>query len=264
MPDSELSIPGQTAIVTGAGSGIGRHIADHLSQAGVNVLINDIRKEPAVETVKSLGDNEGNVDTVVGDASDPDVARSLVETAIEKFDCLDIIVNNVGIAGPTKPCEEISNDKLMNTLEINIGSAFHLAKAAIPEFKQQKSGYIINISSISGKRPLRNRTPYTISKMGIIGFTRTLALELGEYGVNVNAICPGSVEGPRLDSVIKKQAESQGRPVEEVRTEFQKVSAKNNFVDPNDIADTVLYLCSERAKNVTGQDLNVSAGVVMY
>jgi 2-hydroxycyclohexanecarboxyl-CoA dehydrogenase len=100
--------------------------------------------------------------------------------------------------------------------------------------------------------------------MGVIGFTRTLAFELADHDVNVNAICPGSVEGPRLDAVIEGQADSQGRPVAEVEAEFRSASPMDEFVTADDIADAVLVLCSERTSHVTGQDLNVSAGIVMY
>jgi NAD(P)-dependent dehydrogenase (short-subunit alcohol dehydrogenase family) len=123
---------------------------------------------------------------------------------------------------------------------------------------------VVNLSSMSGKRPLPGRTPYTTAKMGVIGFTRTLATELAEEGITANAVCPGSVAGPRLDRVIEGQAKSQDRPVEEVREEFRAVSPMNEFTQPEDVADAVLYLCSDRAAHVTGEDLNVSAGVVMY
>jgi NAD(P)-dependent dehydrogenase (short-subunit alcohol dehydrogenase family) len=100
--------------------------------------------------------------------------------------------------------------------------------------------------------------------MGVIGFTRTLATELAPDGITANAICPGSVAGPRLDRVIEGQAESQGRPVEEAKREFQEISPMNEFTQPDDVADAVLFLCSTRAARITGEDLNVSAGVVMY
>jgi NAD(P)-dependent dehydrogenase (short-subunit alcohol dehydrogenase family) len=117
---------------------------------------------------------------------------------------------------------------------------------------------------MSGKRPLRDRTPYTTSKMGVIGFTRTLALELADDGVTVNAVCPGSVAGPRLEAVIREQAASQGRPREEVEREFREISPMNVFVEADDVADAVVFLCSERAARMTGQDVNVTAGVTMY
>ena len=117
---------------------------------------------------------------------------------------------------------------------------------------------------MSGKRPLRNRTPYTTSKMGVIGFTRTLAVELADDDVTVNALCPGSVDGDRLEAVIQGQAESQDRPYKDVEREFKEVSPMKQFVDAADVADTLLFLYSQRAKRMTGQNLNVTAGIVSY
>lgn len=264
MPESTVRIDGEHAIITASGSGIGLQIATRLTSAGINVVLNDIDADALSDAANQLASNDGAVTTVEGDVSDPDVAQELVDTAVSAFGGLDIVVNNVGIAGPTKMCEEITKDEFMNTLDVNVGSVFNLSKAALPQLKEQDYGRIINISSISGKRPLEGRTPYTTAKMGIIGFTRTLATEVADNGINVNAICPGSVKGPRLDSVIENQARNQDRPVEDVEREFREVSPMNEFVHAEDIAETVLYLCSRQADKITGQDVNVSAGVVMY
>lgn len=264
MPQTTVSVEGESAILTGGGSGIGRQIAAELTDAGVDVVINDIDEQALATTKDALASNPGRVQTVAGDTSNENVAATLVETALEAFGSLEIVVNNVGIAGPTKPCEDIEKEEFLQTLNVNIGSAFVVSKHSIPHLKDGEYGRIVNISSISGKRPLRDRTPYTTSKMGIIGFTRTLATELASYDINVNAICPGSVKGPRLNDVIRKQAENQDRPIKEVEKEFREVSPKNEFVNASNIADAVLFLCSTSADKITGQDINVSAGVVMY
>jgi NAD(P)-dependent dehydrogenase (short-subunit alcohol dehydrogenase family) len=264
MTGTEFTIPGSTAAITGAGAGIGRQIADHLTSAGVDVVINDLDERCLAEVDDHLAANDGSVLTVHGDASDPEVATELIETTVDRFDGLDILVNNVGIAGPTKPTEEIEHREFMETLEVNLGAMFATTRAAIPHLRRAAAGRVINLSSMSGKRPLRDRTPYTTSKMGVLGFTRTLAVELADADVTVNAVCPGSVDGPRLDAVIEGQARSQGRSWESVEREFREVSPMNEFVTATDVADTVLYLCSDRARRVTGQDLNVTAGIVMY
>lgn len=263
MPRADLTIAGDSAAITAGGSGIGRQIASHLAEAGVDVAINDVDPEALAEAKEALADAEGSVVTVEGDASDPEDVESFVDAAVSAFGGLDLVVNNVGIAGPTKPCEEITSEEFMGTLEVNLGGLFNTTRAAIPHLKEG-GGRVVNISSMSGKRPLRDRTPYTTSKMGVIGFTRTLAVELAEEDVTVNAICPGSVEGPRLRRVIEGQAESQGRSYEDVEQEFKSVSPMNEFVQAEDVADAVLFLCSERADHVTGQDVNVTAGITMY
>jgi NAD(P)-dependent dehydrogenase (short-subunit alcohol dehydrogenase family) len=264
MPEATLRIDGEHAAITGAGRGIGRQIAAALLDAGVNVAINDVSPEALDDASEDLGDRAGDLHTHHGDAADPDAMEELIDEAVESFGGLDILVNNVGVAGPTKPVEEISHEEFFSTLDVNLGGLFEATRAATSHLRESDAGRVVNISSMSGKRPLRDRTPYTTAKTGIIGFTRTLATELGPDGITANAICPGSVAGPRLDRVIEGQAESQNRPVEEVREEFRDISPTGEFTQPEDVADAVVFLCSARAERITGEDLNVSAGVVMY
>jgi NAD(P)-dependent dehydrogenase (short-subunit alcohol dehydrogenase family) len=263
MPETDLSIPGEAAAVSAAGRGIGRQIARQLADAGVDVVINDIDGDALAEAEDALADCAGEVVAARGDAADPEDMERFVERAVEAFGGLDILVNNVGVAGPTKPCEEVTHEEFMDTLAVNLGGQFNATRAAIPHLTDG-GGRVVNLSSMSGKRPLRDRTPYTTAKMGVIGFTRTLAVELADRGVTVNAVCPGSVEGPRIDRVIEGQAAERGVPAEEVREEFQSVSPMDEFVEAADVADAVLFLCSERAGRMTGQDVNVTAGVTMY
>ncbi len=264
MQTAEFTIPGTAAVVTGAGAGIGRQIAHRLTASGIDVAINDIDESALEETKAELADTGGSLVTLHSDASDPDAAQELVEVAVDRFGGLDIVVNNVGTAGPTKSCEELEPEEFMSTLETNLGAMFATSNAAIPALRREGTGRIVNLSSMSGKRPLRGRTPYTTAKMGVIGFTRTLAVELASDDITVNAICPGSVSGPRLEAVIEGQANSQNRDTEAVKQEFKAVSPMNEFVTPADVAGMVLYLCSQQAKRVTGQDLNVTAGTTMY
>jgi NAD(P)-dependent dehydrogenase (short-subunit alcohol dehydrogenase family) len=264
MPRGDLTIDGDRAAVTAAGRGIGREIAAQLSGAGLDVLVNDVDGDALAETAAELADAPGRVVTVRGDAGDPAAMEAFVDRAVEEFGGLDVLVNNVGVAGPTAPCESVDYEEFLRTLRVNVGGQFAATKAAIPHLRESEAGRVVNISSISGKRPLANRTPYTSSKMAVVGFTRTLAVELAPHGVTVNAICPGNVEGPRIESVIRAQAESRGIPYEEAAAEFVEDSPMREFVRPEDVAGTVLFLCSRRGERITGQDLNVSAGAVMY
>jgi len=264
MPQVEFTIPGESAAVTASGSGIGLQIAKSLAKSGVNIVINDIDEAVLADATSEFEDASGRVVPVAGDASDPEDMERLVDTAVREFGGLDVLVNNVGIAGPTKPAEEITYEEFLQTLEVNLGGHFNAIRAAIPYLRESDAGRIVSLSSMSGKRPLKDRIPYTTAKMGVIGLVRTLAVELADEDITVNAICPGSVDGPRLERVIEGQAQSQERPYEDVEQEFKDVSPMREFVQPTDVADAVLYLCSERASHVTGQDLNVSAGVCMY
>ena len=130
--------------------------------------------------------------------------------------------------------------------------------------KTQNSGIIVNISSVSAKRPLTQRTPYTASKMAIIGFTRTLAAELGPWKIRVNSVCPGAVAGPRQEKILQQASRATGKPLQELKAAKVKASPLNTFVDEDDVAAMVMFLCSPDAKAVTGQDINVSAGALMY
>ena len=253
-----------TAIVTGGGRGIGQAICVRLAQSGTNVAIADLDTAEMAET-KRLVEAEGRCALPLEtDVSDLESVQNTVETALSEFDEIDILVNNAGIAGPTSPCEEIEQDAWDATMNVNLRGPFLMCREVIPAMKAQDYGRIINIASVTGKKPLLNRTPYAATKMGLIGFTRTLAHEVGEYDINVNAICPGSVDGPRIRGVFEQQAEATGRTYEEVRTEVESQSPRNELVDRKDIANTAVYLCSDEATRITGQDINVSAGKVMY
>lgn len=264
MPRAELRIDGERAVVTAGAGGIGREIAGALCGAGLDVAINDVDGDALAETADELSDGEGEIVAVEGDMGDPEDAGAVVDRAVEAFGGLDVLVNNVGVAGPTKPCEEITYEEFMDTLRVDLGSGFAATKRAIPHLRESTAGRIVNLASVSGKVPLENRTPYATAKMGVIGFTRTLAVELADDGITVNAVCPGSVEGDRLERVIEGQAESRGIPVEEAEAELREGSPMDEFVSPGDVADTVLFLCSRRADRITGQDVNVSAGRVVW
>ncbi len=264
MPESSVRIEGEGAVVSAAGSGIGRQIAQHLIEAGVDVVANDVDPDALTRMQAALREGPGDIRTVAGDIADPAVAAETIERATSAFSGLDILVNNVGVAGPTAPCEDVTPEAFMDTLRTNLGGQFAPTREAIPHLRESEAGRVVNLSSVSGKRPLEHRTPYVTAKMGVIGFTRTLATELAPDGITVNAICPGSVEGPRIQAVIEGQAKSHGRSYEEVEREFREATALGEFVQAADIAELVVFLCSEQAAHITGQDLNVSAGKVMY
>lgn len=265
MPTKELTVGGESAIISGAGRGIGMSVARQFTEMGIDVVINDIDGGRLSRAQDELRAFAGDVIIVQGDVSDPDVTSKIVDQAVNEFDGIDIVINNVGIGGPTSPCENISSDEFTKTLDINLGSHFNSIRSAIPHLKNSVDPRIVNISSISGKKPLVNRTPYTTSKMGLIGMTRTLAAELAEYEVNVNAVCPGAVRGERLEkNIFPKRAAERDVSVEKIRQEMIEAAPLETMIDPEDIADTVLFLCSESSKKITGQDLNVTAGRVMY
>ena len=196
---------------------------------------------------------------------DMDVANeSRVLAAFEKLPGrLDVLVNNAGIAGPSGLITEMTGEQFEETLKVNLTGAFLCAREAVRLMMPLKRGRIINISSLAGVRAYSLRTPYASSKWGMVGLTRSLAAELGPYNIQVNAICPGAVEGERAETVIAKRAAASGQPVDVVRKMFTDMSALGRFVRPSDIAETVLFLCSPAGENITGAALEVAAGAIL-
>jgi NAD(P)-dependent dehydrogenase (short-subunit alcohol dehydrogenase family) len=253
-----------TAIVTGGARGIGREICVELAERGYDVAVVDIDEEAMAET-RELVTAEGQAARAVRtDLGDVDAVETAVEAALDEFGTVEVLVNNAGIAGPTAPCEDVTTDEWDQTLAVNLRGPFAMCRAVLPHMKDRGYGRIVNIASVTGKRPLVNRTPYATTKMGLIGFTRTLATEVGEHDINVNAVCPGSVDGPRIRRVFEEQAEATGQTYEQVRASVEAESARGQLVEQEDVAELVAFLCSSQADRITGQDINVTAGKVMY
>lgn len=257
-------VEGHTAFVTGASQGIGRQIAVTLADEGANVALAARNEANLQETADIIGD-PASTTVVPTDVTEEDAVTSAIESTVDTFGGLSVIVNNAGIAGPTKPVEEISVEEWRDTLDVNLLGMFLCVKHGVGYLRESGDGRIVNISSISGKRPLVNRTPYTSSKMGVMGFTRTLAHELGEDGILVNTICPGPVIGDRLERVIQNQADEQGISFEEAKEELITGDLPiGQMVPPEDIADMVVHLVSDKGAHITGQDINVDSGATWY
>ena len=174
------------------------------------------------------------------------------------------VVANAGIAGPTAPLHEIQLAEWRNCLATDLDGVFLTFRAFVPAMIESGAGSLVAISSMTGKRPLHGRTPYAAAKMGVIGLVRTLAVELGLHGIRVNAVCPGAVAGPRIDDVIRRQAATRGITEDEALLAFTGASPLARLVEANEVAAACVYLASDAAASITGEDLNVSAGVVMY
>lgn len=251
-----------TAIVTGASQGIGREIAITLGDYGASVAL-AARSDGIYETADDI--NTEQALPVPTDVTDEESVASSIEETVETFGGLDCVVNNAGIAGPTAPIEEITVEEWQRTQDVNVMGMFLVVKHAVEHLRDSDHGRIINLSSISGKRPLENRTPYTASKMAVIGLTRTLAFELSDAAVTVNALCPGATKGPRIQDVIEKRAEQMDASYEEAeRRLFTADVALGTLVESEEIAETVAYLASEQGRHITAQDINVDAGTVWY
>jgi NAD(P)-dependent dehydrogenase (short-subunit alcohol dehydrogenase family) len=259
-----MELRNKVAIITGASQGIGRVTSLMLAKEGASVVLASRNEAKLEETARAINEMGGKSLTVLTDVTKASDVKNMVQKTLEAFGTIDILVNNSGIAGPTAKCEEVTIEEWEETMAVNLLGPFLCCKYVIPTLKAKKSGRIINIGSISSKRPLQNRTPYTTSKMGLIGFNRTLAVELGPFNITVNLICPGATAGERLDNVMTTMGKALGKSYEEMATTFKALSPLNRFVEADDIANMIVYLASDKAKNMTGQDINVSAGLVMY
>lgn len=259
-----MEIRGDTAYVTGGGRGIGRDICIELADHGVTVAVADLDDAPREDTVDRIEAAGGRAIDVRLDLGEPDAVSESVRAVRNAIGGIDILVNNAGIAGPTAPVEEVSLEEWDQTLAVNLRGAFLCAREVMGEMKDRGHGRIVNISSVSGKRPVARRAPYTSSKAGLFGLTRTLAAEGGPHGVTANAICPGSVRGPRIEAVIENEAAATDRSPEDVRQEKFEDTLGDSFVESTDVASLVAYLCSDAASSITGQAINISEGKVVH
>ena len=243
-------------IISAAADGIGWTLAKSCLEKGYTVYLSDINQKRIDEINEHpLINNKIFIDNV--DANNPDSVEKYFDAIKEKTSTLDAQINNVGIAGPTGPMENLSLADWQNTIEVNINGHFYFTKYAIPLLKANQGGSIINISSTAGLFGFPHRTPYAASKWAVIGMTKSLAMELGDFNVRVNAICPGSVSGDRMGRVIEAKAKSIGVSEQELQQDYESMVSLNTFVDKEDIASMALFLISNEAKRISGQVMTV-------
>ena len=246
-------LSGKRVLVTAAASGIGKVVVERFLADGAAVHICDLDSDALEQFAK---DRTG-LGTTVADVSSEDDVDRLFKEAVTHLGGLDILVNNAGIAGPAGPIETLGYDDWRRTLAVNLDGTFLCSQRAVPLLKESGSGSIINMSSTAGLFGYPRRSPYASAKWAIIGLTKTLAMELGPFGVRVNAICPGAVSGDRIDRVIEATAATRGVGTDEVRENYVRQTSLRTFVDPEDVAATILFLCSEAGARISGQALAV-------
>ena len=250
-------LDGQRALITGAGSGIGKVMAQHFEKAGARIWICDADTNNLEQSLKENPDWNGTP----CDVSDENQVAQLFKEMSDSFGGLEILVNNAGIAGPTAPMEEIDPDEWRRSVGVNLNGAFYCTRLATPLLKNSPKASIINISSVAGRLGFARRLPYASTKWAIIGFTESLAKELGPSGIRVNALLPGIVEGPRIEGVFQARAESEGVPYEEVRDRVLNNVSMKRMVSAGDVAEMAVFLCSEAGKNISGQSISVCGNV---
>ncbi len=244
----KISLENKKVIVTAGGAGMGRATALAMHELGAKVFTCDV-DDAALKTLPH------GITAFNCDVSDPDAVDEMFDSFIS--DGLDILVNNAGIGGPTKPIENVSNDEWRQTMGVCIDSQFYCARRVVPVFRAQKAGVIINLISGAGILGFPNRSPYVAAKWAASGLTKTLAMELGSDNIRVNGIVPGNVNGDRMERVIRDHAKAEGIEADVVRRMYAIGTSMQCYVDPEEIADLICFLCSDYGRHISGQIVGV-------
>jgi NAD(P)-dependent dehydrogenase (short-subunit alcohol dehydrogenase family) len=248
-------IAGRHALVTGGGSGVGKAIALALAEAGVAVTICG-RREAALDEVAKENDRIFGLAADVTNEGDMAAVYQKAEAARGPF---DIVVANAGMAG-SAPAHKTSLADWQRTLDINLTGAFLTVKPALAGMMERKAGRMVFVASTAGLKGYAYVAPYVAAKHGVVGLMRALAAESAKSGVTVNAVCPGFVETDMLEESIRRIAEKTGRSAEEARKTLSATNPQGRFIQPEEVADAVLWLCSDAARSITGQTISISGG----
>lgn len=251
-------------LVTGAGRGIGRAVAVQCGRDGARLALAGRSVDDLVGVCDELAASGTDAVVVEADVRDAASTEAMAARVEAELGPVDVLVANSGVGGPTGPLWKVSPQEWEQTHAVNVRGVFLSCRAVLPGMVTRRSGAIVVIGSMSGKRPLPNRTAYTSSKTALIGLVRSLAWETGPYGVRVNLVSPGPVRGPRLQAVLTAAAEVSGRPMAELQAENVDDAPLRRLVEPEQVAAAVAFLASDESAATTGEDLNVSAGITMY
>jgi NAD(P)-dependent dehydrogenase (short-subunit alcohol dehydrogenase family) len=252
-----LGVEGLGILVTGGAGGAGRVIAESFADAGAHVLACDIDDA----AVKALQLARPDITAYTGDVGNQSTVDAMFAVAEARFGMVNVLVNNVGVAGPTAAVEDITLEDWAATLTTNLTSHFLCVRRAVRRMKAIGAGLIVNVSSVSAKVGLPLRLPYIVSKGALLSFTQNLARELGPSGIRVNAILPGPIRGARVQRVINVKAQALGiPPAEYERSQLRYISLRT-MVDPDDIAAMILFLASAGGRRITGQLIGVDGNV---
>lgn len=249
-----MNISGKTALITGAGSGIGRAIAETFAREGAHVLVHDLR-DAAQEVAQSTGGR-----FIQADLSEQGQVRRLVEQALAEAGHIDILVNNAGFQH-IAPVDEFPEEVWNSMIQVMLTAPFQLIKGLLPGMKERRWGRIINIASIHGMVASPFKAAYISAKHGLIGLTRTVSLEVGQYGITVNAICPAYVRTPLVEGQIADQARTRGMDeAEVVERVMLEPAAIKRLIDPAEVASLALFLASDQAGAMTGSAYAIDLG----
>ena len=253
----DLRLDGKRVVLTAGAAGIGRVTLETFLEAGARVVTCDVDDA----ALGRLQDERPEARAIRADVSSPADVDRLFEVAAAEFGGLDILINNAGIAGPTAPIEDVTLEDWRATMEVNVTGQYLCLRRAVPQIRAAGGGAIVNLSSAAGRFGFPLRSPYCASKWAVVGLTKALAIELGPDQIRVNAICPGPVEGERINRVIDAKARAQNVSFDDMYQEYVRTASMRRLIPPQQIANMILYLCTEAGALVSGQVIGVDGNV---
>ena len=253
-----IDLEGARVFISAGAAGIGRAMVDTFVKANARVFTCDVTEDDLDTLQKDFPD----VEAVLCDCADHNAVKTMFGEVERRLGGLDVLVNNVGIAGPTDKVEEIAIEDWQRTLDVNISAHFYCAKYGVPMLKAAQGGSIINLSSVAGRLGFPLRLPYSSTKWAVVGFTKTLSAELGPFNIRCNAILPGIVEGDRINAVIQAKADAMNISFDAMREQLVSGVAMRTGVSPYDIANMALFLCSDMGGKISGQAISVDGDVL--
>jgi len=251
----DLDLGEARVLVTAGASGIGLAVARAFVRERARVHVGDVDRA----ALDALSASDPSLSRSVCDVADRAQVARMFDEALGSLGGLDVLVNNAGIAGPTARCEDVPPEEWDRTLAVDITGQFNCARLAIPHLRESRNPSIVNLSSSAGRFGFPLRTPYAASKWAVIGFTKSLSIELGDAGIRVNAICPGLVAGPRIERVFASKAAARGVGASVVRDEALARTSLRRLVSAQDVANAIVFLCSAAGANISGHALPVDA-----
>lgn len=255
----DMQIRGLRVLISAGAGGIGLEIARAFLREGARVHICDVDRE----AISALSRQEPDISATYADVAKREDVDRLFREMLTRLGGLDVLINNAGIAGPTGRVEEINPEDWDRCLEICLTGQFNCTRLAVAHLKQSDNASIINLSSVAGRLGFGLRSPYAAAKWGVIGFTKSLAIELGEFGIRVNAILPGIVQGDRIRRVFESKGQARGVAASIVEAEALSYVSLQSMVSPQQLAEQIVFLCSPRGRMISGQAISICGDLQM-